>query len=229
MKNILSFDSKLQNSLINISIKNRYVWYKIPKVASTLIEKALMEHEIFGYSNFDLKNHPAPLNSPFIKPYQLDNDHLLSILNGEEFFKFTVVRHPYSRFLSSYLDKVVGRGEFRHMIGKALGIESGEKISFEEFTRAVVDLSVSNRHWMPQCHLVGPKLDAVLKIETLSDDIKKLPRPLDVVLARIFGKSTPHITNSSDKLFLYYNKHLEEKIYGYYKDDFLKYSFSKFT
>ena len=89
------------NAAVNISLKGRYVYVENPKVASSTIKSKLHANELHGLRNIRVGPHPDITQSPFIKPYQLPPHQLREILFGGEFFKFTFVRNPFDRFVSS--------------------------------------------------------------------------------------------------------------------------------
>lgn len=68
-------------------------------------------------------------------------------------YTFVILRCPYARLASVYLDKVVGKEPAGAMFANIMGIRSGsEGVSFDTFVRAMKNPVVrdANPHWRPQ-------------------------------------------------------------------------------
>lgn len=143
----------------------------------------------------------------------------------EREFVFTVVRNPYVRVLSAYLDQIV-----KHRNAEAWGyfaLQHGlgdGPVSFVEFLTLLArsphrDM---NPHWRPQYASVTPKLvpyDFVGSVETFDRDMRQ-------VLTRIFGQGpglqsyAPHQTDSSKKLATHYGPKETALVQEIYEEDF---------
>jgi hypothetical protein len=226
LSDITSFGPTLQNRLINISLKHRYVWFKIGKAGCTSVATSLHQLELADLPNASAPPHLPAVQSPFVKPYQLPEKMLDDILRGRGYFRFAVVRNPYARLLSAYLDKVAGKAKERKLIEKNLEKKPDDEISFGEFIDAIVDKRIHDPHWMPQVYMVGPKLEAALHLETIADELSKLPKFLEEHLQKTFGVRAPHATGAASRIREYYTPEIIEKVRRYYAGDFSKFGYS---
>jgi hypothetical protein len=86
-------------------------------------------------------------------------------------FKFTVVRNPYTRTLSAYLDKIERRA-----------VRAGKESSFRDFllqAKKTPRFLYSNAHWAPQSSLMlipVEQFDFIGKVETLDQDLAEIKR-----------------------------------------------------
>ena len=117
-------------------------------------------------------------------------------MSDPDVFRWTVLRDPYRRLLSAYLNKIVGGG--RGTAAKPLKVKTlrgaqalhgrpfnlKQSISFEEFVRylATLDDSDMNVHWMPQARIIGGDLSRFAHVGRLEN----LKTTLDL-LERRFG------------------------------------------
>jgi hypothetical protein len=94
------------------------------------------------------------------------------------FFTVAVVRHPESRVVSGYVDKICGpeRGEpWVREVVEAGG--AGGEISFDEFLGYLERTpdEVCNPHWRRQSYLLEDyRIDAWVRLERLGEDFRKI-------------------------------------------------------
>ncbi len=149
----------------------------------------------------------------------------------EREFVFTVVRNPYVRVLSAYLDQIA-----RHRNAEAWGqfalqhgLDEGP-LSFNEFLTLLARSphGAMNPHWRPQYASVAPKLvpyDFIGAVETFDHDMQH-------VLERIFGQGpalqsyAPHHTGSSKKLATHYGPKEIALVQEIYEEDFASLGYS---
>jgi hypothetical protein len=149
----------------------------------------------------------------------------------EREFLFTIVRNPYVRVLSAYLDQIVtnrnseawGRFSARHGLGDG-------PLAFADFLRLLAETphGAMNPHWRPQYCSVAPSLvpyDFVGAMETFDQD-------MGLVLARIFEDGpavqdyAPHQTGSSKKLSQHYGARELALVQQIYEADFTSLGYS---
>lgn len=101
-----------------------------------------------------------------------------------DWFVFTVVRSPYSRAASAYLDKVVSRDPPLKAL-RAMGLRQGD--SFERFLRTIHlwPTSALNDHVMPQARLLSRPLKlSNLQVYRLEDLETEWPKIVENIEAR---------------------------------------------
>lgn len=145
------------NYNINISLKHKYVFFEIPKTGCTTIKRTLINWEMGEFADrWQGKTHRNIYETPFVKPFQLEPDHLHEVLTGSEFFRFTFVRSPYSRLVSCYLEKIAKKKIASEVIYQALGksLDNDNTLSISEFLDGIEKLSPEkmDSHFRPQFH-----------------------------------------------------------------------------
>lgn len=216
------------NSAINISLRNKYVYVEVPKVASSTIKSHLNKIELATLMNVSVGPHPEILSSPHVKPYQLSADDLSDILFGDEFFKFTFVRNPYERILSAYLDKIVGNSPERKQIDnnrKMANRMKSEECSFAEFIDTVKKIpdNTRDKHWRTQFSLTMKnfvRYDYIGKIERFNADVTKI-QSISGISFQGIKEFSPHKTEAKSKMDNYYSdKDARDTVLDIYSKDF---------
>ncbi len=221
------------NKLVHISLKNKYIYLSVPKAANSTIKGILQEVELTGsYLKAPRRLHNRA-TSPLIAPYQLPVDNFTSIINSGEFYKFTLVRNPFSRLLSCYLDRVKAKNStVRKEILEKLNKDNNYQIQFEEFINVILDIDPQqmNIHYRPQTLLTCFDLinfDEILKFE-------EFPENFSALLSKVCGDGiqfdleknlSPKRTNATDKVNQYFDRHLKRKIAQKYQQDFTTFGY----
>ena len=220
-------DTKLCNRLMNISLRNKYVYISVPKAASSTIKRTLANFELKDLPKIDLPPRPHFTHSPFVKPYQLSDQQFADILKDNEILKFAFVRNPYSRILSAYLDKIVG-GKRKGLVLKALGYSGDDlkgEVSFAQFIDVIVATKTTEKdpHWKPMSWILDyPRINFNFlgKIENFDEDFTALQDHLDIDLTKYYQKHDRHSTNASEALEHFYTPTLKARIAEHYAEDF---------
>ncbi|ELT94197.1 hypothetical protein CAPTEDRAFT_199516 [Capitella teleta] len=123
----------------------------------------------------------------------LEKHGIIPILSGKlpreyfNYYKLLQVRHPFTRLISAYKDKIVdnlGLGPDNDTrLCRAL--EKGIFPTWVQFAELVANRNSScmNKHWMPYtevCPVCDMEFDAVTKIETISTDTNDFVKRLDI-------------------------------------------------
>lgn len=138
-------------------------------------------------------------------------------LQDDRMFRFAFVRNPWSRLVSSYLNRIVGRGtEYRRVMKKlsrggwyrfdrralyyarkrlrGVGWPERAEVTFREFVMrevAVTSAKEMDPHWRPQCMFLGShELDFVGRFERLAEDLGVLGQKLGI------GTDLPELNRS---------------------------------
>ena len=215
----------------NISLRNRYVYFAIGKVANSTIKHCLFEVEYEdqpreALSLFDKRA------SPLLSPFQLRDEDFLNIINGREFFKFAIVRNPFSRLLSCYLDRIRTRSSPpSRAIRRYIRAQGGEPnpLTFAVFVRAACSQKSPemNAHWRVQWDdICYPEVDFdfIGHFEHLWEDLgtvnEKIWGTLRPEFADPQANYSPKRTDASAQLREFYTDELSELVRNRYRLDF---------
>jgi predicted O-methyltransferase YrrM len=137
-----------------------YLYQSIPKCACTTIKTILLEFEGLPVDENEWKRHDKTKNRfPGLGHLSLAQQE--DVYQGRtDTFKFVIVRDPYTRMASAYLDKIKMVGKKRapywtDLIRDAAAeqeVAVSDEITFEEFVRVVSAQKVESMdsHWRPQ-------------------------------------------------------------------------------
>jgi hypothetical protein len=203
------------------------VYLNNPKVACSSMKKSmwLMGDRFKGTTTFTGNPHNR-LYSPFCKNLRELAPHLDDFLSATF---FTVVRNPYVRLLSAYLDKVAKKPRdaavWRNLAGK-LRYTQHERPCFSEFLSRVVECDPweMDRHFAPQrvnilLGYITP--DFVGHIEDMDGVLEFFSRH-DLPLER----HTPHRTNAAESVAAFYGRAELQMACSYYAEDFEMFGYS---
>lgn len=149
-------------------------------------------------------------------------------------FVFTVVRNPFHRVLSAYLQKFTADRYRDAFADEVVRFGNGD-LSFNAFCRWLRDGGGLNRnpHWTPQSRIIGlighDRLDLIGRVESLDEDLARIVariscdnglHPCEQPAA--FTASGPTPTHARAKAREYYDDECMAIIVGLYHDDFRK-------
>ncbi|CAH1800118.1 unnamed protein product, partial [Owenia fusiformis] len=176
----------VQNNIFNVELSEgkHVIFCPIAKVGTTFFGR------LFGILQMnqpidDMYNMSVFAGSRYHK-YQTFNEIEENV--RRETPKMIFVRHPESRIVSAYLDKIYGIGAFRQRIPAYLksvrpnntekSFICGSDVSFDLFLEIVLKDTRNghgNRHWMPaysRCFACSIDYDIIGKMETFNDDLQ---------------------------------------------------------
>lgn len=143
-------------------------------------------------------------------------------------FTFSIVRNPFSRVLSCYLDKICMKGAIRSRFCATYQIADSENISFERFLSAILTSSPlrDDQHWRPQVQnlLIGAiPIDFVGFLEHFHEDF-------NIIAGRIGlppdpETKNPHATNASGALAEFLTPLAVDLIREKYAEDFERFGY----
>lgn len=140
------------------------------------------------------------------------------VVRFEDLFKFTVVRNPYTRTLSAYLDKVERRARRAH-----------RESSFREFLLSLQRGKLyGNAHWAPQSALMlipVERFDFIGKVETLEQDLATIKRRIRPDLEQPLTSVRSNATGAGDRLRAYYDEELVGLVQDLYAQDFMSFHY----
>ena len=220
------------NYLANWAVKCRLIYVETPKAGCTVIKRILQ----FAECDFDESALPADVHDRKASPLRSPKDDeagFLTALETNQCLNFCFVRNPFSRFLSAYLDKVVGDPDVITDRQRKLGIElDQERPTFDEFVDIVFDQGLLDMdvHWAPQSFLLGyanVRYDFLGRFECLSNDLERLMSitglryPSD---ARRIGVA--HATDAGSRLSAFYSERTRRRVMEIYADDFSQFDYA---
>ncbi len=184
---------------IVLSNSHKYLYYRVPKTATTSIIKYLEQHTILdiGGSNCDNKGYNLEYNADW-----------------DSLFQFVFVRNPWDRILSCFLDKT------KQCIGKPWELEVYKKYynsSFEDFIFCLNEKNILlDGHTYPQCGMINTEhLDFIGKFENLDNDFNIIQSKLNIPIAKLPIENITH----HDDYRKYYNSNTKNKIEQLYSKD----------
>ena len=196
------------NCLINH--KYKIIYCPIPKNACTLFKSMMVEHSKDGarYRNSqeDIHHYASARKDTAVA---LDN---LDYLTHPDYFKFAIIRNPFERLVSAYLDKIVKHEvpeifaqelikKVQHFLNRDYDLE--KSISFQDLLYYLAkneDYNL-NEHWRSQSSLLGRELlkfDYFGQFEQLDKVIKFLENKFQFKITTNVSKNhnkNNHITN----------------------------------
>lgn len=105
--------------------------------------------------------------------------HVMASNKSAEYFRICVVRNPYDRIVSAYLDKFCSEGRYGReapYVQRMLRELGRSELTFREFLAYVrsTDEEVHATHWRRQTYLLeGQRIDAFVRLEALYDEMAR--------------------------------------------------------
>ena len=134
----------------HVSTRRRFIYIKNDKVGSSFIVRSLNASEKkarrVAYRTPFLARHRHPLKTPA----ELSRAEWREAL--ATYFIFTFCRNPFSRILSCYLDRIVGRDESYDVLRKRFGFRKNQIPTFAAFLEMLCEDGALDldTHWKPQ-------------------------------------------------------------------------------
>jgi hypothetical protein len=227
-----------------VSLKHKYFYLGIPKVACTRVKLILQEFE--GYpvpSDTGKLHHRLDQSQPWVpKLTDLSIDERKAALNSKEWFRFSFVRNPYNRLFSAYKSKILNQRdteyeEVREKIRKNFGypVRTGKPaaiVSFRDFVRYVCE-SPSNRldgHWAPQTPLLMLDLinyDFVGRFENFQSEFSQVLHRLGANEELKKRAQTPVGKTIQIPPGAVYDRETASWVYDVYREDFDNFGYDR--
>lgn len=99
--------------------------------------------------------------------------------SSADYFRICVVRNPYDRVVSGYLDKFCSEGRYGReapYVQRMLGELGRSQLTFRQFLTYLrsVDEEVCAAHWRRQTYILeGQRVDAFVRLEALHDEMAR--------------------------------------------------------
>lgn len=179
---------------VTYSDRMKYVYFRVPKAATqSMIDMLHIRTIITG-------GFPLMSKMPD-KGYGVEYRE-----EWDDYVKFTLVRNPIGRIVSCYKDKIAPDRPWNQNFRKKIDLASGQHITFKEFLELLKDDATlrADEHWAPQVMLLPSidKLQLIMRLETISDDIdmlsKKLGRNLVLSSRNRWTATVPLLADKND-------------------------------
>ena len=190
------------NCLINH--KYKIIYCPIAKNACTLFKNMMVEHskdrERYRNSHEDIHHYASIRKDTAVA---LDN---LDYLERSDYFKFAILRNPFERLVSAYLDKIV-KHEITEFFAQELikkvqqyltqQYDLEQSISFQEFIQYIANTQDNDldEHWKTQFSLIGR---GWLKFDYLGQ-FEQLDRVIEDLENRFGFKITTNVINNHNR------------------------------
>jgi len=218
-------DRKRFNDAVFVDPERRFLFTKNEKVGNTTARRTL-QSLYFGHM---LPEHFADTRrwtAPMLQPSDLGLTRIEDI-NTKVGFKFAIVRNPYARLLSAYLNKIKFQVRRLKKFAGEAGLEG--RPEFPDFVRAVAKQAPQqmNPHWRVQYYNIycdRIRYDRFVKFENYEAEFS-------AVLEKFFDHAkieTAHKrwTHAGDKLAGYYTPELAAIVRDTFARDFDTFGYS---
>lgn len=217
-----------------ISLRNHYVYTAVGKAANSTVKHYLYELEYTG-SFFKTKTLHDRQCSPLLSPFQLPSPLLKEVFTSHLYYRFSMVRNPYTRLLSCYLDRIVPAhsAPYKQLL-QTIGKPEGSQISFQEFICAVCKQMPydQNNHWRLQTSEIlasNIEYDFIGKQESFADDMTTIWSHIapDFPIPNFTSENkAPSITSAAKRLHEFYTPELINMVREAYEEDFITFGYS---
>ena len=223
------------NYSLNISFKYKYMYVETPKVACSSIKSTLqrMELEDPGLYSHDFEDLHNRNFSPLIKAQQVGD--LDAFMKREDIFRFCFVRNPYTRLLSSYLDKIQGNRPQKVQVLRQLGFGQDSidmPVSFDEFVAAVIEQPIyfMDHHWRHQYYQTfqgAVVYDFVGRFERLDHELPEVLGRITSDYEKYLTTEERHSQNTVNLISEYYTRKTRRQVYAKFEQDFSFFGYSE--
>lgn len=202
-----------------IDKERKFIFIHIPKTGGTSIESFFMPNRIDRVKSIYGKSPLQSDNKAHLKFHHLQVQY--PNLNFDKYFKFTVVRNPWDRAVSSFFHT---KREDRANLRELLGVEEFEDFTFKEFIKKLQYLEKEHPHYDEQwSFLVNEQrkfcMDYIARTENLENDFMKICKKLKITCGKI-GNLNPSKNKTKHKHYTeYYDDETREIVAEKYARD----------
>tara|TARA_B100000787_G_scaffold108207_1_gene80389 strand:+ start:487 stop:1128 length:642 start_codon:yes stop_codon:yes gene_type:complete len=211
---------------IVISKKNKVIFFHLPKNAGTSISNLLLKNESYYFSwvilskilrrfskkdNFFFDNFQKKIH--FFRSHETVKSiqNKISSKIFDNYFKFAIVRNPYSRFVSRY--------NYTKLVTK------NKNIKFSEFVKEYVELGmITDQQYKFLLNNNGDiGVNKILKFENISKDINEIANRISVNPNKLYKMNV----STHDNYKEYYDTETKNIVENFCKEDlnFFNYKF----
>ena len=215
-----------QRSLV--SHRHRYLYVRIPKAANTTVTRALLERYPEPGITLDQLDL-ADLDRAKRRVAHLGELSFAEARALRGYFAFTVVRDPYARTLSAFLDKFKPGDKHLDRFGRRVAGFDGGAVTFRGFCRYLAaGGEAENAHWMRQTRIAGlsDRLDAVGRVETLETDLRAILNGIGGAGGGVIARAGPPATGADARLAEHYDAECRALVASVYAADFAAFGYA---
>ena len=219
---------------INVCEAHKWIFVVNLQSASTSLRDLLLRSELERIGDTSQKIRPKKeMRKAFEGIDTIGAEALVERLNSPDYFKFTCVRHPYTRTISAFYKKS-DKPEMKlrmEQLFKSYEIPFSWPMEFSSFLSFLEQYSAEpetlNRHWISQASGTFASViayDKLLRFETLSEDLASIADRLciDVSALRHLNKRSEGV--KYDRLLTQSNK---DRIWALYREDFEMFNYKR--
>lgn len=222
-------------------LRDRVVYLEVPKAACTAMKMVL--RDLYALKPLAMYPHMsrqtkrgmfvhARVNAPLPALTELDDAAQRELLEDDDVLRFTVVRNPYTRFVSAWRDKVylyepTAEDVYLAVRGAAPDVWKKQPIQFSEFV-AHVERTISattDPHWRRQVDLTYP--DAIRY--THIGKTESLPATVSLLYRRAGHEppeTMPHANGAALLAGAAYSPSLAKRVHDVYARDFIAFDYN---
>jgi len=234
IRNFFPYKVGVADYLSNISIKNKYVYMETPKVACSTIKKCLHLMEFGGTIPSEYGCIHNKRQSPLYGLLDFDNDDIINLFDGDDYFRFSFVRNPFTRVLSAYLDKIHSMHDKRDFFLAKAGLPSSSPVTFFEFLNSIKNIPDYEKdiHWAPLSYLLQAERVNYHFLGRFENITKSMHLMLLKIGVHLYDKDLynlredSHKTNSTSLVSEYIGRKERDLIIEIYEKDFSNFCYS---
>ncbi len=225
-----SYPVRKLDYLFHCAPEQRIILFSTPKCAGSTLKRFVQMIAVNGDVGRLPENVHDKSKSPLRGFLEL-REPLSAVFESDDWFRFCFVRNPFTRVLSCYLDKIVGRTRTRYL--PKLGFNAEEEVSLERFLlrlrkRRLLHL---NPHWAPQSYLIRPdtiRYHFIGRFEHLQTHLSLLAKTLGyahLIESPERVTERPHRTDAGQRVRQFIGPRETALIREIYRGDFLTFGY----
>ncbi len=220
----------LINNCTMISEEHKFIYCRVPKAANSTVMATL----VYAQTGFKSDDYHAMKDMRAKCFSRITESNISREGARRDYFKLSIVRHPFSRIISTFNDKALDVSRYNEIVRGRIKpyVNDARDVCdiFEEFLAKLehTDITIRNYHYAPQTKIMAfhpSELDYIGRVESLDTD-------LPYIMHRIFGASppviewSPHAASNGFKprerkmRVEMLSQRQKDRLYNVYRDDF---------
>jgi len=205
-----------------ISDNKKFIFIHIPKNGGTSIQEMLLDYLNCSYEyNNDIglikfkDEYGTKKHSSLLKITKA-----IGRKNIRKYYKFTVVRNPYDRFISMYFWALKYKYRINQSIQEVL--MRNDKINYNYAKEIIsMDFARPQTRWLKVCNKI--KIDYIIRLENIQDGWNYVCNKINIP-----NSVVPKLNSNKHGYYgKYYYNELKELIDNFYSEDFTNFYYEK--